>query len=318
MRKLQLVLLVTTLWSAFDTSRCLAQTVSPDGFTKFSGLMEYKIYPSGLQDKLADSAIFCFKERKYFGDSCFYTAVDYVSYTRPQLVCAPRDAADYNNIFRKLHSADSLVLRLNPDSIFAMQPPPPFYKKGDQILQSLKVLAIFPTPMAHDSFARAYDARQKQLDVSTIDQDIAAIEKYAKQNNLKLTKLPTGVFYAITKAGSGAKAKAGDKMMVVYTGSTLDGKVFDGNVQQVRDGGKPFEFVLGRGTVIAGWEEAFINLNKGAKGIIIVPSALAYGARGTNTIKPYTILRFDVEVADLFVEPPPTIGPNAKPPVQRR
>ena len=74
----------------------------------------------------------------------------------------------------------------------------------------------------------------------------------------------------------------------------LDGKVFDSSV----DRGQPLNFALGQ--VISGWQEAIKLLNVGGKGTFIIPSHLAYGAKGyPGLIKPNTVLKFDVELLGL-------------------
>ncbi|WP_188559421.1 FKBP-type peptidyl-prolyl cis-trans isomerase [Hymenobacter glacieicola] len=126
--------------------------------------------------------------------------------------------------------------------------------------------------------------------------DEATIQKYIADKKLTgFQRQPSGLYVAITQPGTGANAKKGQTAAARYTGTTLDGKVFDSNTSAA----SPFSFVVGNGQVIAGWDEGFTLLNKGSKAILLLPSNLAYGNRAVSTIPANSILRFDVELADI-------------------
>ncbi|MBT9393514.1 FKBP-type peptidyl-prolyl cis-trans isomerase [Hymenobacter sp. NST-14] len=125
--------------------------------------------------------------------------------------------------------------------------------------------------------------------------DEAAIQAYIQANNLTgFQRQTSGLYVAITQPGTGDNAKDGQVVKVMYKGTTLDGNVFDSNPTTLG-----FPFQLGKGKVIAGWDEAFKLLNEGSKAILLIPSALAYGASGSGSIPPNAVLRFDVEVVDI-------------------
>ena len=96
--------------------------------------------------------------------------------------------------------------------------------------------------------------------------------------------------------GTGIKPKTGDKIVAHYTGTLVDGTKFDSSV----DRGKPFEFPLGKGRVIKGWDEGFALMHVGDKAILTIPPELAYGERATGTIPANSTLIFEVELLNVI------------------
>ena len=107
------------------------------------------------------------------------------------------------------------------------------------------------------------------------------------------TTTPSGLQYTDLTVGTGDPAQLGSTVSAHYTGWLLDGTKFDSSV----DRGTPFEFVLGRGMVIAGWDEGVSTMNIGGKRELIIPPNLAYGDRGAGgVIPPGAMLKFEVEL----------------------
>jgi len=96
-----------------------------------------------------------------------------------------------------------------------------------------------------------------------------------------------------TKPGDGKTfPKIGNTVVVHYTGKFPDGKVFDSS----RDSGEPFEFVLGKGNVIKGWDEGVAQMSVGQIAILTCPPSYAYGSRGAGDVIPANAtLIFEVE-----------------------
>ena len=126
------------------------------------------------------------------------------------------------------------------------------------------------------------------------------LKDYFAKNNLKAEKTQSGLYYTITKQGTGENAHGGQKVSMNYTGKLLNGTVFDSNVDPKFNHVQPFDFTLGAGQVIRGWDEGVALLKQGSKATLYIPSALGYGEQGAGgAIPPNAVLLFDVEVLNI-------------------
>jgi FKBP-type peptidyl-prolyl cis-trans isomerase len=121
------------------------------------------------------------------------------------------------------------------------------------------------------------------------------MKKYLAEKNITAKPTASGLIYVEKVKGTGAKALAGKKVKVHYTGTLLNGTKFDSS----RDRDEPFEFTLGQGQVIKGWDEGIAMMNVGGKATLIIPSSIAYGDRDMGQIPPFSTLVFDVELMDV-------------------
>jgi FKBP-type peptidyl-prolyl cis-trans isomerase len=109
-------------------------------------------------------------------------------------------------------------------------------------------------------------------------------------------KTDSGLIYWDIRVGNGAVAKEGSHVRVHYTGWLTTGKKFDSSV----DAGKPFDFTIGNGEVIKGWEEGVAGMKVGGKRQLRIPPALGYGDAGYPGVIPAkATLIFDVQLLNV-------------------
>lgn len=122
----------------------------------------------------------------------------------------------------------------------------------------------------------------------------AATTTNASQGFGNLIEGPEGLKYEVLKIGQGQEAKNGDEVLVHYVGTLEDGVKFDSS----RDKNKPFNFVLGKGDVIKGWDLGVLGMKVGEIRKLIIPAIIGYGTQGTpgGPIPPNATLIFEVEL----------------------
>ena len=130
---------------------------------------------------------------------------------------------------------------------------------------------------------------------SDAEKELDNLQAYIEEHNITTEPTASGLYYIETTKGTGVQATTGDLVDVHYTGTFLDGEKFDSSY----DRGEPFEFTLGTGQVIKGWDEGIAYMKEGGKATLIMPSSLAYGIYGSGSIPPYTSLIFEVKLIDV-------------------
>jgi FKBP-type peptidyl-prolyl cis-trans isomerase len=162
---------------------------------------------------------------------------------------------------------------------------PAFAKNGEYIKIRVNVLSL----MTKEDFE---NKKQTEMNVQN-EKEFSAIDSYLVKKGLQAQKTASGLYYIIEKQGDGLKAEAGKTVTVNYTGKLMDGKVFDSSLNPGRT---PFDFKLGAGQVIKGWDEGIALFKVGGKGTLIIPSTLGYGSRASQQIPANSPLIFDIDL----------------------
>jgi len=180
--------------------------------------------------------------------------------------------------------ADSVWLKL-----FGMQRVPPGMDSVDYIYFHIAL---------HDVITKEEMEARRLADQKKMEAEEEKLRgDYLTENYPDATPTSTGLYIIPVKSvKNGKKPQTGQRVKVHYTGTLLDGTKFDSSV----DRGKPYEFPLGQHQVIQGWDEGIALMAVGEKAILVIPSQLAYGERGSNrTIPPFSTLVFEVELVEI-------------------
>lgn len=201
-----------------------------------------------------------------------------------------------------LQPGDSAVFRFSTTALFPGGTVPAELKRGGNTLTmrvaAVKLISAAEATRVQQQLQTLLTQQQQQQAPAQLKKDDAVIQAYLKAKHLPAAKKTAGgVYYFITRPSNGPVPLAGQTVAVQYTGTLLSGKEFDSSA---RHGGQPIEFVVGRGQVIPGWDQALLVLPKGCKATLLIPSTLAYGARSAGADVPANSpLRFDIELTNI-------------------
>ena len=204
--------------------------------------------------------------------------------------------------FKIIRGGDSIIIKIPTKTLFAESfkaPIPPEFDPEGEITFCIGALKVMTE---EEMQVESLKEREKYVEefilanADKIDADVEIIETFLSDNNINAQSTKSGLRYVIDVEGTGNYPQPGDDVKVHYTGTLLDGTKFDSSL----DRNQPFDFKIGVGGVIMGWDIGIPLLKKGGKGTLYIPSPLAYGEQGAGgIIKPNSVLKFDVELIDI-------------------
>ncbi|MES1216573.1 MAG: FKBP-type peptidyl-prolyl cis-trans isomerase [Bacteroidota bacterium] len=292
-----------------------------------SGLV-YKIFPSSSKDSIIKiGEIVKFHVTTKLNDSVIYSSYGRVpAYVK----LMPLDPPPYNllEILPMMKKGDSAVTVQMVDSLVKRGDQyPPYAKKGDRMTISFRITEIFTSDSLatldfnaesekdrprqlkeqEEQLAKMEKERKElqekeQLEMEKsgeIDKELKEMEAFLAANKITAQKTGKGTFVVIKEQGNGPQAVVDKYVKVKYTGKFLEtDSVFQSN---------NYAFQLGKGFVIAGWDEGLQLLKQGGKATLYIPAFRAYGKNPppNSPFKPYQPLKFDVEllaVSDTLIE----------------
>lgn len=214
--------------------------------------------------------------------------------TRDQIV-ESAFKGDFYAAIKKMHVGDSATFILNGDSIFHYFFGQEYPFGEEPLYFDIKLDKIMSMEEVEKEQAERRKEYEEMLETFKNSED-SLLTNYLTDNKVTVKPTSSGLYYIKLASGKGEKVKTGSHVTVHYTGTLLDGTVFDSSYS--RD--EPIELEVGKGQVIAGWEEGLQLMREGEKARFIIPSKLAYGERGAGgVIPPYTTIVFEVEVLDV-------------------
>ncbi len=276
-----------------------------DGFKKTKTGLKYKIFESASGEKLNPGDLVKFQYKVIYKDSVVQTT--YGTLPAFDMVDPNGRHHDFSEVLSKLKVGDSLVTIQLHDSL-ASNPAygvPRYLKKGQTQQSTLKIVAVYKENPATGKSARDAAFSDYEKEVMTFKaKEMAAIEKYLSQNNIKADKLNDNFYLQILEEGNGAKADSGKVVGINYSGAVIGGRFFDSNVDKAKQVAKhdleTFYFTAKESGAIQGLLEAITYFKVGTKANVYIPSLLAYGPQGTApVVKPYQNLMFEIELVSV-------------------
>ena len=277
--------------------------VSCNQYSKTKSGLPYKITKGGSTEKLKQGQIVKFNFEFKVGskdsilNSSFGGIPVYMGYDTAQVNSRKYDLLE---LFPLLSVGDKVDFQLSVDTLKRLGLIPEFkapFTKGSVIKGRAELLGAF----TDDKAATADRTKETEKQKAT---EIKALETYLAKKSVKAVKSPLGVFVDVKSAGDKTNmADTGKEISVMYKGYTEDGKEFDSNIG--KPGAQPLKLVMGRRSVIPGWEEGLKYFGKGGKGTIYIPATLGYGPQAQGPIKANSNLIFDIEITDVTAAPPP-------------
>lgn len=224
---------------------------------------------------------------KTLGDSVFFTGRRKFQITRPDF------KGSIDECFMMLTEKESATFILSAGDFFkkTLQTNlPEFFNESSRMKVTIEIIEI--------QTEKAY-RKEKEAFLHWIrdfgDYEKVLLKQFLEEKELPEKPVSSGIYFINIRKGEGKKIEIGDTITINYEGKFLNGKFFDSTVKR----NQPFQFVYGtEWQVVKGLEEALAMMYEGEKSLIILPSELAFGTRGSSTgiIPPFTSLIFEVEI----------------------
>ncbi len=278
------IIIFSSLFATLFFSSCNSGE-NLSGYSASSNGLDYKIITDNKQSKAkVGDYVQYYSSIRTTKDSLIFSLKNAGSAEIGQ-VAAPKQKGDPIEILTLMGKGDSASCLISAETFFkGVQLPAPL-KAGDKIKLDIKIV---------DVFAKAdYDSKMVEIENQKVAMAEADALNYIKTNKLNAKRLSSGMYYIVENPGTGATPVNGKNVKVNYRGTLFNGTEFDSSLKPDRT---PFEFVLGKGQVIKGWDQGIPLFKVGGKGKLIIPPAMGYGEQGQGSIPSNSWLVFDIEV----------------------
>lgn len=293
--------LCTIVLQAQDNKNTLSERQITSGFSTTASGLQYKIIKDSVGGNYPEAGGFItfWFDMRTIKDSIFdnqFSDSNPVGIPTPEALHKP----GIEEGFWLLTHGDSALFLLNADSLYINtfhREIPSYIPAGSMIYMVVKMDKIYSKHFVDSvmTLQKAEQAAQRVIEEEAYQKDSIQIQKYLTDHKLKGEAIEGGVYIVKLKKSSKKLPYIvkGEIVETRYVGKLLvEGTEFDKSAP-----GSYFEFTVGIGEVIKGWDYAFQRLKLGEKALILIPSGLAYGPRGVgDAIPPDAPLLFEVEI----------------------
>lgn len=223
-------------------------------------------------------------------DSVLFNTAEITSPFRMRMKKPSHEGGCIEDAFGLMHVGDSARFLIDAVQFFEntkKQERPAFVRDGDKLVFDIKIVKILKSDQFEDEVRALQHASESE--------EIRLLEHYLKITNVTVLPEKSGLYYIGLQPGTGKKAGHGSTVKIHYTGSFVDGKVFDSSLER----NEPFTFQTGSGQVIPGLEEGVLKMKTGGTATLIIPSKLAYGFEQKGPVPPFSTLIFEVELLEV-------------------
>lgn len=247
--------------------------------------------------KVQENQLVAGKMEVYAEDVLLHSTGDYYDIFMQYSASGKSFEGDLLDGIELLNEGDSAKFYINADSLRKIGNLPEIIK--DEVIYVVKV----------DRFLNMEDVEEYQgaIRAQAEEDEKAKIASFVKENAIDVEPQASGIYFIKTKEGNGKKVEKDKKVKFHYTGSLLNGKVFDSSVEEIakaagldRPNFEPLESLAGASQLIPGMDEALLMMRVGDCAKVVIPFALAYGDRNMGTSIPrFSTLVFDLEILEV-------------------
>lgn len=205
---------------------------------------------------------------------------------------------------------DSALFRVSADSLFEktfLEVLPPDISPGSKITYYVGLIKVRTVDELLADEEKMERDRKASIEKRK-NNEASSIKQYLKLNSIETKAFESGAILVSSKRGKGKIAAKGQKVSIWYTAKTLDGTLYDTNIEaEAKVAGvsfsdrnfEPLEVIMGAKQVFPGLEEGLSHMLSGGKAKLILPSSLAYGAMQVGSLPPYSPLVYEIEVIEI-------------------
>ncbi|MFC2097639.1 FKBP-type peptidyl-prolyl cis-trans isomerase [Bacteroidota bacterium] len=257
-----------------------------NGWEKLESGLEIKFIERNTEGKTAVEGDILVLDIKYYNEN--EELIDQNDYFRTQLGKPSYKGGCFEDALLAINTGDSAVFILDAQQYYEKtrkRTIPDKVKAGEKIFVNLRFLSLMEIA--------ALEKERRSIYHTDETQEMRILESFLERSNIKNEPLESGVYVIITEEGKGEKAEIGNVLTINFTGTLIDGKIFESTLSS----GKPYSFKLGGKGVLQGFNEAFIGMRVGTKAKLIIPSKLAYAEEGfKDIILPFSTLIFNIDL----------------------
>jgi len=245
-------------------------------------------------------------------DTVFFVSSRDLSVPYQFEILEPKFPGDIYDALLVMAVGDSATFIIDGDSLFLfdfeIQDYPDFITPETEVFMDVKVQDVMP----QEDFLlekNAYRDRLGKMRADLKEKEENDIRSYLEENDFNVNPTESGLYYIELKKGSGPAVEPGKFVKVDYSAMFINGEIFETTKQDIAVkynifdsllNYQPFRYLQGDTLTIAGWNEGLSFMNQGGRGLLVIPSALAYGEQGIEgLIPPFTPLIYDVEILEV-------------------